>query len=200
MKLRSLILTSLLLKAVILPAECMDPNHLRPLIAQDQIAEKIREVSQKIQTEYRNKDLVIVMVMKGALCLVADLIRELNLPLDVEYVQCSSYGARGAERGDLQVIGLDRLSVHNRDVLIVDDIFDSGHTMSTLIDAFKEKNPRSLKSLVLLSKNTHHVTEYRPDYVLFNIENLFVVGYGLDYKERYRGLSGVYVLEASHSE
>lgn len=197
MKLRSLILTSLLLKAAILPAESMDPNHLVPLIAQDQIAQKIREVSQKIQTEYKNKDLVIVMVMKGALCLVADLIRELNLPLDVEYVQCSSYGSRGTERGELQVIGLDRLSIHNRDVLIVDDIFDSGHTMATLIDALKEKNPRSLKSLVLLSKNTHHVTEYRPDYVLFDIENLFVVGYGLDYKERYRGLSGVYVLELS---
>lgn len=194
---RSLILISLLLKAAILPAETMDPNRLKPLISPEQITQKIKETSTRIKEDYAGKDLVIVMVMKGALCLVADLIRELDLPLDVEYVQCCSYGAKGTERGDLQVIGLDRLSIHNRDVLIVDDIFDSGHTLATLYDALSQKKPRSLKSLVLLKKEVPHITDYRPDYVLFDIENLFVVGYGLDFKERYRGLTGVYVLDSS---
>ncbi|MBS0624965.1 MAG: hypoxanthine phosphoribosyltransferase [Verrucomicrobia bacterium] len=170
----------------------MDSN-LTPLIEEQRIASKIKEVAAQIKADYRGKDLVVVMVMKGALCLVADLIRELDVPLDVEYVQCSSYGQRGAHRGELEVIGLDRLNIHNRDVLIVDDIFDSGHTLATLKIALQQKNPRSVKSLVLLVKNVPHVTDYRPDYVLFSIENLFVVGYGLDYKERYRGLSGVYV-------
>lgn len=171
----------------------MDSN-LIPLIDKNQIAQKVHEAAAQVQRDYTGKDLVIVMVMKGAICIVADLIRELDLPLDVEYVQCSSYGARGIERGELQVIGLERLKIHNRDVLIVDDIFDSGHTLSTLTDALKEKGPRSLKSLVFLKKNVSHITDLRPDYVLFDIENLFVVGYGLDYKERYRGLGGVYVL------
>lgn len=189
---RSVILTSLLLKAATLLGEQVDPN-LSPLIEEQRISSKVKEYAAKINAEYKDKDLVIVMVMKGALCLVADLIRELDIPLDVEYVQCSSYGQRGSQRGELQVIGLDRLNIHNRDVLIVDDIFDSGHTLSTLMEALKVKQPRSVKSLVLLTKNVPHVTNYRPDYTLFSIENLFVVGYGLDYKERYRGLSGVYI-------
>ncbi|HSX26775.1 MAG TPA: hypoxanthine phosphoribosyltransferase [Chlamydiales bacterium] len=173
----------------------MDPEKTKLLISQDQISEKLTLAAGQIQRDYNGKDLVIVMVLKGALCLTADLIRKLDLPLDVEYVQCSSYGAGGKQRGELQIIGLDRLHIHNRDVLLVDDIFDSGHTMQALVSALREKHPRTLKSLVLLSKNVPHVTDYRPDYVLFPIENLFVVGYGLDYKERYRGLEGVYVLE-----
>jgi hypoxanthine phosphoribosyltransferase len=174
-------------------AEQMDSN-LKLLIDKERIGEKIREAALQIQRDYEGKDLVIVMVMKGALCLVADLIRELDLPLDVEFVQCSSYGARGTERGDLEVLGLDSLKIHNRDVLIVDDIFDSGHTLAALAKALEKKQPRSMKSLVLLMKDVHHTTDLRPDYVLFDIPNLFVVGYGLDYKERYRGLGGVYVL------
>ncbi len=195
MIIRLLILTSLFLKGVHLHAENMNPNHLKSLISETEIAQKIQSVAAQLKEDYQNRDLVIVMVMKGALCLVADLIRELDLPLDVQYVQCSSYGARGTARGELQVIGLDRLQVENRDVLVVDDIFDSGHTMTTLLDAIETKKPNSLKSLVLLSKNVPHVTEYRPDYVLFDIENLFVVGYGLDFKERYRGLPGVYIYQ-----
>ena len=194
---RLIILTICLLKAATLPAETMDPDKLRPLIGKEEIASKVHEAATQIKRDFAGKDLVIVMVLKGSLCLVADLIRELDLPLDVETVQCSSYGARGTERGELQVIGAERLKIHNRDVLIVDDIFDSGHTMTTLLETLQKQNPRSLKSCVLLYKNdVPKITDYRPDYVLFDIDNLFVVGYGLDFKERYRGLSGVYVLEA----
>lgn len=193
---RLLILTSFLLKAVLLPAESMDLEKLSPLITQEQIAERLKTAAADIRRDYKGKDLVIVMVLKGSLCLAADLIRELDLPLDIQVVQCSSYGARGTKRGELTIHGLDRLHIHNRDVLIVDDIFDSGHTMTSLIQAFQEQKPHSIKSLVLLSKNVPHVTDYRPEYVLFDIENLFVVGYGLDFKERYRGLTGVYIYTA----
>ena len=87
------------------------------------------------------------------------------------------------------------VAVEDADVLIIDDIFDSGQTMTALIHAIKEKKPRSIKSLVLLIKNVPRTTQIRPDYVLFEIENEFVVGYGLDYKERYRNLSGIFILE-----
>lgn len=171
---------------------------LKPLITKEQIAEQIHKTGMQIKQDYVGNDLVIVMVLKGALCVVADLIREIDLPLNLETIQCASYGHRGTERGDLQVIGADRLHIHNRDVLIVDDIFDSGHTMTTLLETLKELKPRTLKTCVLLyKKHVQKVSNYKPDYVLFEIENLFVVGYGLDYKERYRGLSGIYVLEPS---
>jgi hypoxanthine phosphoribosyltransferase len=174
----------------------MDPTQLRPLIQKEEIAAKVRETAAQIKKDYAGKDLVIVMVLKGALCLVADLIRELDIPFDIEAVQCSSYGARGHVRGELQVIGADLIHIHNRDVLIVDDIFDSGHTMTTLFDTLKLQNPRSLKTCVLLyKKDVPKVTNYRPDYVLFDIDNFFVIGYGLDFKEKYRGLPGVYVLD-----
>ncbi len=193
---RLIILTICLLKAATLPAESMDPTKLKSLISREEIAEKVKEVSRQIKRDYEGKDLVVVMVLKGALCLVADMIREIDLPLDLQTVQCSSYGANGTVRGELAVLGLDRLKIHNRDVLIVDDIFDSGHTMMALLKALQTQNPRSLKTCVLLYKqDAPKVAEYRPDYVLFDIQNLFVVGYGLDFKEQYRGLPDVCVLE-----
>ena len=173
-------------------------RHLKPLISEELIAEKVQKTAAQIKKDFQGEDLVIVMVLKGAICLVADLIRQLDVPLDLETVQCESYGALGKSRGDLTLIGVDRLRVHNRDVLIVDDIFDSGYTMATLVDTVKKLGPRSIKSCVLLyKKDVQKATEYRPDYVMFEIDNLFVVGYGLDYKEKYRGLAGVYTLEDS---
>ncbi len=167
---------------------------LEVLIDKETIAKKVKEVSVQIEGDYKGKNLVILMVLKGAICLVADLIREISLPLDLQTVQCSSYGAKGTKRGALTITGIDRLDVQNKDVLIVDDIFDSGHTMIELLQKLKEKHPRSIKTCVLLyKKEAPKVTEYRPDYILFEIPNLFVVGYGLDFKEQYRGLSDVCV-------
>ncbi len=194
MIIRSAILTSLLMLAAPLRGEILD-DHLHPLLTQEQISVKLKETAKQIALDYQGKDLVIVMVMKGAVCLAADLIRELDIPLDLQYVQCSSYGAGGSKRGELQVIGLDRLKIENRDVLIVDDIFDSGNTMAKLIEALSTKHPRTLRTMVLLEKEVLHVTPIRPDYTLFKIDDLFVVGYGLDFKERYRGLPGVFVYE-----
>jgi hypoxanthine phosphoribosyltransferase len=172
------------------------PINLKKILDPDAIAAKVKEVSFQITKDYQGKDLVLVMVLKGALLLVADMMREINLQFEVQSVQCSSYGSLGTKRGDLRVDGADRLIIHNRDVLIVDDIFDSGNTMRSLMEVIKAQAPRSLKTCVLLcKKDVSRTTEYRPDYVLFDVDNLFVVGYGLDYKEHYRGLNGVYVLE-----
>jgi len=177
-----------------LRGELMDTK-LRVLIDEQKIKNKIAEVAKEIESDYQNKDLVIVMVLKGALCIVADLVREIQLPLNIEAVQCSSYGALGAKRGELKIFGLDKINVHNRDVLIVDDVFDSGHTLSSLSQAIAKLKPNSLKTCVLLSKNVTRTVDITPDYVLFDIDDDFVVGYGLDYKELYRGLPGIYVLE-----
>jgi hypoxanthine phosphoribosyltransferase len=179
----------------ILPVRRMEYDLGEPLITEAQIAQKIREVAAQIRSDYFGKDLVILMVLKGAICLVADFIRVLAIPFELQVIQCSSYGAKGTERGPVQISGLDRLQIHHRDVLIVDDMFDAGQTMTALREACLAKNPRTLKSMVLLSKNVPRATAYRPDYILFPVENVFVVGYGLDFKEQYRGLSGIYALQ-----
>lgn len=162
------------------------------LIEPKEIHKKVRQAAREIAREYQTKDLVIVMVLKGAICLVADLIRELHIPFELETVQCSSYGERGAERGDLEIFGADRLRIHNRDVLVVDDIFDTGNTLEGLCAALSTKQPRSLKSLVLLSREIPTKKAIKPDWILFSIPDHFVVGFGLDYKELYRGLNGIF--------
>lgn len=163
-----------------------------PLIEPDEIRKRVAEAAGEIAQEYQNKDLVIVMVLKGAICLVADLIRELDISFELESVQCSSYGARGLERGELEIFGVDRLRIHNRDVLLVDDIYDTGQTLEGLYPALQAKQPRSLKSFVLLSRGVPPERTIRPDWSLFSIRDHFVVGYGLDYKELYRGLNGIF--------
>jgi hypoxanthine phosphoribosyltransferase len=166
---------------------------LTPLIDKKEIASKIEIVAREIDQEYADLDLVIIMVLKGAVCLVADLIRAIHLPCDIEVVQCRSYRGTTA-RGSLEVIGLEKINLKDRDCLIVDDIFDSGHTLTTLVAAVQQKGARSVKTLVLLSKNVPHINAFQPDFVLFHIENVFVIGYGLDYEERYRGLPGIFVM------
>ncbi len=167
------------------------------LIDKKRIASKIQETAAKIDGDYANKDLVLLMVLKGAVCTVADLMRALEIPCELQYVQCRSYGMKGKERSSLEIIGLDLLDLKDRDVLIVDDIFDSGNTIGSVSEALRAKHPRSIRSLTLLCKDIARSDLARPDYVLFEIPNFYVVGYGLDYKEKYRALPQIYALEGA---
>jgi len=161
------------------------------LISKEQIEKKVKEAAAAIDNELQGEPLTIVMIMKGALCITADLMRQLNNPCTLEYIQTSSYGARGSNQGDLVISGLDKLDIKDKNVLIVDDIFDTGVTLSKVVQKIQELQPKSLRSLVLLSKKVPHKTNYRPDYILFEIENRFVIGYGMDYKEHWRELPDV---------
>jgi hypoxanthine phosphoribosyltransferase len=172
----------------------LSTTQLDLLISREEIQNKIAKVATQLELDYMHEEIVIVMIMKGALCLVADLIRAISVPCVIESIQASSYGMRGTVRGDLQIRGLENLDLASKNVLLVDDIFDSGHTLFQVHLALKQKHPKSLKSLVLLSKNASSLN-YQPNYTLFSIEDRFVVGYGLDYKEYYRGLPGVYTLK-----
>jgi hypoxanthine phosphoribosyltransferase len=172
-------------------------SHFELLIPQDKIKSKIVEFARMMDIHYQGEDLMIVMVMKGALCIAADLIRELKTPCTLEYIRASSYGQRGQERGELKIDHLDELDLFSKNVLLVDDIFDSGRTISQIVAKLKKKEPKSLKSVVLLAKNVDRDVSYVPDHALFHIENQFVIGYGLDYKEYYRGLPGIYIFNTS---
>lgn len=163
------------------------------LISHEEIKQKIAEVARLIEKQFAGEEITLLMVMKGAICLAADLMRELNISVNFEYIRASSYGMLGTERGSLTVEGLDKIDIASKNILLVDDIYDSGATLSHIISECRKKNPKMLKTLVLLSKKVRRDLSYIPDYVLFEIENQFVVGFGLDYNEQYRGLSGVYL-------
>lgn len=167
-------------------------NSLELLISPSKIEEKIEAIAKQIDATYQGEELVIVAVMKGGICLTADLIRHITIPFTLEYMRASSYGMNGTEQGELLLKGMEDFDFANKNLLIVDDIFDSGRTMHAIITKIQAQNPKSVKSLVLLNKKIAKRTEYRPDYILFEIDDHFVIGYGMDYKEHYRGLPGIY--------
>lgn len=163
------------------------------LISKEEIAQRIAKEAKSLNTFYadRSEAVLIVMVMKGSFIFVADLVRHLTVPCTVETLIASSYGQNGTERGQLTLHGLERLQVTGKDVLLIDDIFDSGLSLNACAEALSQQAPRSLKTLVLLKK-TPPKQQKAPDHFLFEIGDAFVVGYGLDYKELYRNLPDIH--------
>lgn len=149
----------------------------------------------ELNREYQGKKLTVLAVMKGGIFLASDLMRHLTMPFTLECIKASSYGQNGTNRGELTITGLDKIDLTGKDVLVIDDIFDSGHTMSGIVSKLAARNPNSVKTIVLVMKDVARSVNYRPDYTLFTIPNRFVVGYGLDYKEYFRGLPGVYAFK-----
>jgi hypoxanthine phosphoribosyltransferase len=166
--------------------------NLELLISSQTIEHRLQEVAQEIEKEYRGKELVLLSVVKGALCVTSDLMRHLTIPCTLECVKASSYGKNGIKRGVLTISGIEQLDLTAKHVLVIDDILDSGYTMRGIVEHLEQKHPTSIKTLVLLSKNIPRDHPFTPDYVLFNIPDRFVVGYGLDYKEYYRNLPAIY--------
>lgn len=169
-----------------------DPSSLNLLISPENIAEKVRLVAKRLDSEFAGEELVILMVMKGAICFVADLIRELHLATSLEFISASSYGMKGTHSGEVKLSSLEDVDLRGRNVLIVDDILDTGKTFAKILHAVEKRHPKRIKSLFLLSRKKKRDIICPADYVLFEIDDHFVVGYGLDYKELYRGLKGIY--------
>lgn len=174
------------------PSFSTPSDHLELLISSEEIATRITEVAAQINQDYKEKNLTLLMIMKGSLCIASDLIRQIQVPCTLEYIRASSYGQNGTKAGELTISGLDHMEIQGRDILLVDDIFETGNTMQKVIQQIRQKNPNSMKTLLLLVKDIPRKTDYTPDYTLFHIPDRFVVGYGLDYKEFYRGLPGIY--------
>jgi hypoxanthine phosphoribosyltransferase len=172
---------------------------MKLFISAEEIRTKIEQLSKKLNADFYGKEVLLIMVMKGAFCFVADLIRHLSFPVTIEYISASSYGAGGTQRGELSVKGLEALVLGHKHVLVVDDIFDSGHTLFHIVREVKKSHPLTLHSLVLLLKEHPRILSYVPDYYLFTVGDAFVVGYGMDFNERYRELPGIYMLDESHS-
>jgi len=165
----------------------------RILITESRLASRIRQMSREIEKDYKGREMVVVSLLNGTVMFLADLIRNLSLPLRLDFMGVSSYGA-GTESGDLVITKELRLDVRGRDVLLVDDILDTGKTLYRMIDKLRALKPRRLRTCVLLNKAARRVEHVKADYVGFEIPDLFVVGYGLDFAESYRNLPFVGVL------
>jgi hypoxanthine phosphoribosyltransferase len=170
---------------------------VKQLLSSEQIRGGVARLAEQIGADYANRALTIIGVMTGSLVLLADVMRQLDLPLRVGVIQARSYRGAATCPGEL-VLDVSLLpDVKGRDVLLVDDIFDTGRTLAALIDGIKRLDPGSVRSAVLLRKLGRQEVELRPDYVAFEIPDVFVVGYGLDYQDAYRHLPFVAELEAA---
>jgi hypoxanthine phosphoribosyltransferase len=165
----------------------------RVLITQPQLARRIEVLAREIERDFRGRETVVVALLSGTVMFLGDLIRHLNLPMRLDFMGVSSYGA-GTESGDLVITKEFRLDVRGRDVLLVDDILDTGKTLTRVMRMLRALKPRRIKTCVLLNKAGRRVEKIKADYVGFEIPNYFVIGYGLDYAERYRNLPFVGVL------
>jgi len=165
----------------------------RILMTERMIARRVRELAVSVEHDFRGREMVVVSLLNGTVMFLADLIRHLSLPLRLDFIGVSSYGA-GTESGELVFTKELRLDVRGRDVLLVDDILDTGRTMSRVLSKLRPLKPRRIKTCVLLDKPSRRVESVKADYVGFVIPDVFVVGYGLDFAERYRNLPFVGVL------
>ena len=163
------------------------------LIPQSRIARRIGQLARQIERDFRGRELVVVAVLNGTVLFLADLIRHLSLPMRLDFLGVSSYGA-GTVPGELVFTKELRLDVRGRDVLLVDDILDTGRTLKRVMAKLRQLRPRRIKTCVLLEKKARRIEKVRADYIGFSIPDLFVVGYGLDFAERYRNLPFVGVL------
>ena len=163
-------------------------NTLKVLLPAEQIQERVQELGREITRDYQGKDLVLVGVLKGAFVFLSDLARTIGLPLQIDFLGLSSYGDSTRTSGVVKITHDLTQPIEGKDVLVVEDIVDTGLTLSYLLENFRTRYPRSVRICTLLYKPSNIVKKVPLDYVGFEIEDKFVIGYGLDIAEKYRNL------------
>ena len=165
---------------------------LNPILSREEIHHIVERVAHEVEMDYQGKNPVLLGVLKGSFVFMADLVRLLNMPLEIEFISLSSYGkGRKESSGEVEVVQGLKGSLEGRDVLVVEDIVDAGTTMAFLLDYLKRGNPASLKLCALFDKPSRRKTPVTIDYLGTTVSDVFLVGYGLDYDEKYRNLPGL---------
>jgi hypoxanthine phosphoribosyltransferase len=165
------------------------------LFSRDEIQKRVKEIAAQISKDYAGRELIIIGVLRGAFIFMADLIREISIPCRVDFARLASYGAGSESSGKVVMTKDIETSIKDRDILIVEDIVDTGLTMQYLVEWLKERNPRSLKTCVFLDKRKRRKISFEAEYVGFTIDDGFVVGYGLDFNEKYRFSPDIYIIK-----
>lgn len=169
----------------------------RPIITQEQMRNRIRELGRQISIDYAGKDLVLVGVLKGAYAFYADLARAIRIPVRVDFIVVTSYGTGAKTSGKVKLVTELTEQIKNKDVLLVEDIVDSGLTVQYLMKALARRKPKSINVCTLLSKPERRVVDVHVQYIGFKIPDQYVIGYGLDYQQKYRNLPYLAVLDQS---
>lgn len=173
----------------------MHEDVLKVLLTEEQINQKVRELGEQITNDYVGKDLIIVSILKGSVVFVADLMRAIDIHTEIDFMVVSSFSGGVVSSGAVKIIKDLDIALENKDILIVEDILDSGKTLEYITEILMARDPASLKICTLLDKPSKRQVEIKPDYVGFVVPDEFVVGYGLDYDEHYRNLPYIGVLK-----
>ena len=173
----------------------MKEDVLRVLLSEDEIREKVRELGGKITADYKNSNLMLVTVLKGAVVFLADLMRQIDVPAEIDFMVVSSYGSGVKSSGVVKIVKDLDVPLAGKDILIVEDILDSGLTLSYIKELLESRGPRSIRIATLLDKPSRRKVDLQADYIGFSVPDEFVIGYGLDYDEDYRNLPYIGVLK-----
>lgn len=167
------------------------------LITPEEIEAKVKTIGQQIAREYDGKNLLLVGILKGAFIFMADLVRAIDIPLEIDFMGVSSYGASTVSSGEVKIIKDLDFSIKDKNILIVEDIVDTGLTLKYITEILRKRGPQSIKICCMLDKPSRRIADIKPDFYGYAIEDRFVVGYGLDYAERYREYPAICELKAS---
>ncbi|MCX5849213.1 MAG: hypoxanthine phosphoribosyltransferase [Deltaproteobacteria bacterium] len=161
------------------------------------IQKRVKEIASQISKDYAGRELVVIGILKGAFIFMADLVREISVPCRIDFARLASYGTGSESSGKVVMTKDIETSIKDRDILIVEDIVDTGLTLQYLVDWLKERNPRSLKTCVFLDKRKRRKISFEANYVGFTIDDGFVVGYGLDFNEQFRFSPDIYIINTN---
>lgn len=173
---------------------------MKVLLSKEELHDGVAAMAQEIEAAFEGRQLTIIGVLTGSVVVMADLIRHIDQPMRVGVIQASSYRGATTTRGDLIINSELMLDISGRDVLLVDDIFDTGHTLKQVTEKLHDFKPASVRSAVLLRKEGRQEADFEPDFAAFTIPDEFVVGYGLDYEDMYRNLPYLAALEPDDLE
>lgn len=174
----------------------MDVNKREKILyTREEIQHRVKELGIIISETYREQNLLVVSLLRGGFVFAADLIREISIPVEVDFMTTASYGHGKVSSGNVEIIHDLRTDIEGKNVLIVDDISDSGYTLKKVNDLLKLKNPKSIKICVMLDKPSRRQVDIEPDFVGFRIPDVFIVGYGLNYGDYYRNIPYIFTFE-----
>lgn len=167
---------------------------LKQIISKKEIDDAVKKLASDIRKDYRDKSPILISILKGSFMFLSDIIRELNMPLKIDFIRAASYGSKDYTSGEVQLLKDIEMSIEGKDVLIVEDIVDTGYTLNFIVNHLKKKMPSSIKICSLLDKPSKRVVDVKVDYTGFTLDKDvgFVVGYGFDYDEDYRYLQDIY--------
>ncbi len=175
----------------------MDQPELKLLYSREYIADQVHRLAEEIDRDHGSREILLISVLKGSFLFFADLVRAISTPLAVDFIRLASYGSDTRTSGIVELRKDLEMSIEDRDVIIVEDIIDSGHTLEFLYYRLLQRGPRTLRICTLIDKRSRREVSIEADYVGMALEEGFVVGYGLDHDERYRNLPDIHLMEGA---